>query len=215
VDVRGAIAQLVDAYEQDYRRALTAANIEFSDTQRLRNSDDLDNGVRVIFPAGANVDAAVAAMRAVVTDASYSTSGGATPSITATLSADQLRERQRGAIEQNMVTLRNRVGELGVTEPIVQQQGADRIAVQLPGVTNSAEVKDILGRVATLEFRLTDTTNSPLEAVQRGRAPLGTRLEYHRADANGYRQPTLLKRDVIATGDQLVGATSSVTQDGP
>src|SRR5690606_36372718 len=66
-----------------------------------------------------------------------------------------------------------------------------------------------------LEFRLTDTTNSPLETVQRGRAPLGTRLEYHRADANGYRQPTLLKRDVIATGDQLVGATSSVTQDGP
>src|SRR5690606_39391637 len=98
---------------------------------------------------------------------------------------------------------------------IVQQQGANRIAVQLPGVTNSAEVKDILGRVATLEFRLTDTTNNVNDALQRGRAPLGSRLEFHRADANGYRQPTLLKREVIATGDQLIGATSSVTQEGP
>jgi preprotein translocase subunit SecD len=127
-----------------------------------------------------------------------------------TLTKLQVKERQDGAIEQNMTTLRNRVGELGVTEPIVQQQGADRIAVQLPGITNSAEVKDILGRVATLEFRLTDTTNSVSEAVQRGRAPLGSRLDYHRSG-----QPTLLKRELIATGEDLVGATTAMTEKGP
>ena len=99
----------------------------------------------------------------------FSVGGGSTPYVDATLTNAQLTERQRGAIEQNMVTLRNRVNELGVTEPIVQQQGASRIAVQLPGVTNSAEVKDILGRVATLEFRLTDTQNNVTEALQRGR----------------------------------------------
>jgi len=214
VDVNGAIAQLLDANEQDFRRDLTAANISYSDTQRLQ-SNGVFNGVRVVFPAGTDLDAAAAVMRRVVPDANFTTSEEGSPHVDATLTSAQLQERQRGAVEQNMVTLRNRVNELGVTEPIVQQQGSSRIAVQLPGVTNSAEVKDILGRVATLEFRLTDTTNSVQEAVQRGRAPLGSRLEFHRADANGFRQPTLLKRDVIATGEQLVGATTAVTQDGP
>ena len=72
----------------------------------------------------------------------------------------QIRERQDYAIQQNITTLRNRVNELGVSEPIVQRQGIDRINVQLPGVQNSAEVKDILGRVATLEFRLEDMQNN-------------------------------------------------------
>lgn len=214
VDVEGAIRQLVNAYEQDYRRALTDAKIEFADSSQLQ--DEGRPAVRVTFPQGTDLDAAINAMRRAVPDVGYTVGGGsARPYIDATLTAAQVTERQRSAVEQNMVTLRNRVGELGVTEPIVQQQGADRIAVQLPGVTNSAEVKDILGRVATLEFRLTDTTNSAVEAAQRGRAPLGSRLDYHRADASGFRRPTLLKRDIIATGDQLVGATSSMTQDGP
>src|SRR5690606_6877925 len=174
------------------------------------------NGVRMTFAQGTDLDAAVAAMRRAVPDMAFVTgSTAAGPYVDATLTRAQVTERQRGAIEQNMITLRNRVNELGVTEPIVQQQGTNRIAVQLPGVTNSAEVKDILGRVATLEFRLTDTTNNVNDALQRGRAPLGSRLEYHRADASGYRRPTLLKRDIIATGDQLIGATSSVTQEGP
>ncbi len=215
VDVNGAIAQLLDAYEQDFRRALTAANISVADVRPLQNDDNLRNGMRISFAPDVDLDAALVALRRAVPDANFNVGGGSTPYVDATLTNAQLTERQRGAIEQNMVTLRNRVNELGVTEPIVQQQGASRIAVQLPGVTNSAEVKDILGRVATLEFRLTDTQNNVTEAVQRGRAPLGSRLEYHRADVNGYRQPTLLKREVIATGDQLVGATSAVTQDGP
>jgi preprotein translocase subunit SecD len=97
-----------------------------------------------------------------------------------------------------------------VSESTVQRQGRDRVNVQLPGVQNSAEVKDILGKVATLEFRLTDTQNNISEAVARGRAPLGSKIYYDRNN-----RPTLLKRDVIATGDQLIDATTAATQDGP
>jgi preprotein translocase subunit SecD len=210
VDVNGAVAQLIDSYEQDYRRALTAANIPFADAAAMQDDDGVINGVRVTFAAGADLAAARTVMQKVVTDANYSLQSGALPTIDATLTTTQLTERKRIAIQQNMVTLRNRVNELGVTEPIVQQQGVDRISVQLPGVTNSAEVKDILGKVATLEFRLTDAASNVQEAVAKGRAPIGSRLYYHRDG-----RPTLLKREVIATGDQLVDASSTMTQDGP
>jgi preprotein translocase subunit SecD len=215
VDVNGAIRLLVESYEQDFRRGLNAANIPFSDSTALLDDNNVVDGVRLTFPAGANLDAARDVMRKAVPDATFTVeSGGPVPYIDATLTAAQVTERQTNAIQQNMTTLRNRVNELGVTEPKVQQQGRDRIFVQLPGVTNSAEVKDILGKVATLEFRLTDTANNVQDAVARGRAPLGSRLEYHR-EQNGFRMPTLLKRELIATGADLVDATSTVTQDGP
>jgi preprotein translocase subunit SecD len=216
VDVNGAISQLVQAYEQDFRRALTTANIAFSDTTQHRDAGELVDGVHITFAAGANLDAAREVLRKVVPDATYAIeTGGPVPYIDATLTDAQIKQRQKSAIDQNMITLRNRIGELGVTEPEVRQQGANRISVSLPGVTNSAEVKDILGKVATLEFRLTDTTNNPIEAAARGRAPLGTRLEYHRADSTGYRRPTLLKREIIATGADLVDASATTTQEGP
>jgi preprotein translocase subunit SecD len=123
----------------------------------------------------------------------------------------QIRERQDYAIQQNITTLRNRVNELGVSEPIVQRQGIDRINVQLPGVQNSADVKNTLGRVATLEFRLEDMQNSVAEAVASGRAPLGSKLYTH----TRFGRPILLKREVIATGDQLTNATSGQSQEGP
>src|SRR5207253_698518 len=106
---------------------------------------------------------------------------------------------------------RNRVNELGVSEPIVQRQGIDRINVQLPGVQNSAEVKDILGRVATLEFRLEDMQSNAFEAMQTGRVPLGSKLYTH----TRLGRPILLKREVIATGDQLTNATTGQSQEGP
>jgi preprotein translocase subunit SecD len=102
------------------------------------------------------------------------------------------------------------VNELGVSEPIVQRQGVDRINVQLPGVQNSAEVKDLLGKVATLEFRLVDTQGNPMQAEQAGRAPLGTRL-YKMQDGT----PILLKREVVVTGDELTSATSTSSTEGP
>jgi preprotein translocase subunit SecD len=214
VDVNGAVGQLITSYEQDYRRALSGANLAFTDAAPLQAASGALNGVRVTFPAGTNMTVARDVMLKAVADVTYTIETGPVPRIDATLTATQVADRKRNSIQQNMVTLRNRVNELGVTEPIVQQQGIDRISVQLPGVTNSAEVKDILGKIATLEFRLTDTANSAQEAVLRGRAPIGSRIYYHR-EVNGVRQPTLLRREVIATGDQLVDASTTMTQDGP
>jgi preprotein translocase subunit SecD len=92
----------------------------------------------------------------------------------------------------------------------VQRQGLDRILVQLPGVQNSAEVKDLLGKVATLELRLVDTQDNPMQAQQSGHAPLGTKL-FKREDGS----PILLKREVIVTGDELTSATSATSNEGP
>ncbi|MGH8306203.1 MAG: protein translocase subunit SecD, partial [Steroidobacteraceae bacterium] len=160
----------------------------------------------------ANLSAARSALSASLAGLSVSneTVGGA-PAIQAVMTGAQIRERQDYAIQQNITTLRNRVNELGVSEPIVQRQGVDRINVQLPGVQNSAEVKDILGRVATLEFRLEDMQNSAYEAQQLGRAPLGSKLYTH----TRLGRPILLKREVIATGDQLTNATTGQSQEGP
>jgi len=211
VDVNGAVTQLLDSYEQDFRRALTAQKLPFNDVAPVAIQSTNVNALRISFPVGADVQAARTALQAVVTDMTYTvTEVGDSRYIEASMSDAQVRQRQTDAIQQNIVTLRNRVNELGVSEPSVTRQGVDRVAVQLPGVQNSAEVKDILGKVATLEFRLTDTQNSVAEAVQRGRAPLGSKLYYDRD-----QRPTLLRREVIATGDQLVDATSAASQDGP
>ncbi|MBM4238412.1 MAG: protein translocase subunit SecD, partial [Gammaproteobacteria bacterium] len=169
------------------------------------------NGLRVLLPTGADPAPAREAIRRVLPDLTISAQpGGVGPILQALLTATQLKERQDYAISQNLTTIRNRVNELGVSEPVVQRQGIDRIAVQLPGVQNSAEVKDILGKVATLEFRLVDIQNSVSDAVQRGRAPFGSKLYETREG-----QPTLLKRDIIVTGDQLIDATTAATEQGP
>jgi preprotein translocase subunit SecD len=216
VDINDAVRQLVDSYEQDYRRALTTANISFADATPLNNEAGLATGVRISFAAGANLAAARDVMQKVVSDLTYTISdGGSVPYIDATLTAAQITERQRNAIQLNMNSLRNRVNALGVTEPEVRQQGVDRISVALPGVLNSAEVKDILGRVATLEFRMSDVANNVQDAVARGRAPVGSRIYYHRGENGQPGRPTLLKREIIATGDQLVDARSTATQEGP
>ena len=114
----------------------------------------------------------------------------------------KLRETQDYAISQNVTILRNRVNELGVAEPIVQRQGAERIVVQLPGVQDTARAKEILGATATLEFRLLDSDNSVSEA-ERGRVPFGSELFPNRNGGNA-----LLKEDVILTGDHIVNATA-------
>ncbi len=130
----------------------------------------------MVLPPEADVNAARSALGTTFQGLTISTESLASgAAITAAMSTAQIRERQDYAIQQNITTLRNRVNELGVSEPIVQRQGVDRINVQLPGVQNSAEVKDILGRVATLEFRLEDMQHNAV----RGRAdrPRATRLE--------------------------------------
>ena len=212
VDVNGAVGQLLDGYAQDARRGLSAANIPYKDVTVVAVGSDRPNSVRIVLPPEADMSAARSALATAFQGLQVSTeslpSGSA---LVATLTAAQIRERQDYAIQQNITTLRNRVNELGVSEPIVQRQGVDRINVQLPGVQNSAEVKDILGKVATLEFRLEDMQNSPFEAAATGHAPVGSKLYTH----TRVGRPLLLKREIIATGDQLTNAVSTQTQEGP
>jgi preprotein translocase subunit SecD len=122
-----------------------------------------------------------------------------------------IRERQDFAIQQNLLTLRNRVNELGVAEAVVQRQGLDRILVELPGIQDPATAKRVLGSTATLEFHLVDMDNDAFEAERRGRPPLGSELHHRRED----NSPILLRRDIIASGDQLVDAVQSYTNGQP
>ena len=122
-----------------------------------------------------------------------------------TESADP-RARRTSRSSKTRVTLRNRVNELGVAEAVVQRQGLDRILVELPGIQDPAQAKRVLGSTATLEFHLVDMENDAFEAERRGRAPLGSELHKRRKDGG----PILLRRDVIASGDQLIDAIADV-----
>jgi preprotein translocase subunit SecD len=133
---------------------------------------------------------------------------GEDSSLEVTLDADYLTELRRLALQQNISTLRKRVDELGVAEPIIAQQGESRIVVQLPGVQDTARAKEILGATATLEFRMVAEGADAREAQQTGRAPSGTRLYLERDGA-----PVLLQRRVMLTGDYITGASSGIAQD--
>lgn len=115
-----------------------------------------------------------------------------------------VQETQRNALQQNILTLKNRVNELGVAEPVVQQQGLERIVVQLPGVQDTARAKDILGATATLEFRLVDDEHSLEDAIS-GPLPPGARLYSNRDGGK-----ILLKKRVILTGDSIIAAASGI-----
>lgn len=126
--------------------------------------------------------------------------------VTAKLSEDEMRETRKFAVQQNITTLRNRVNELGVAEPLIQRQGEARIVVQLPGVQDTARAKEILGATATLEFRLADETGNVQDALT-GRVPAGSRL-YKQRNGN----PVLIKKSIIITGDSITDASSGLDQ---
>src|SRR3569623_1764762 len=128
------------------------------------------------------------------------------PLLVAQLTEAQQRETQRFAVQQNITTLRNRVNELGVAEPVIQQQGLDRIVVQLPGVQDTARAKEILGATATLEFRMVSEKGNVADAVA-GRVPLDSRLYRTRTG-----QPVLLQKRVIITGESITDAASTIDQ---
>jgi preprotein translocase subunit SecD len=206
VDVAGAVKQLLASMERDYRTLLRNERIPFTGIQTeggdavritLRSAADLDRAEAALRKQGANLNL----------DSSRAGEGG---TITVRLTPDQIKQRQDFAIQQNITTLRNRVDELGVTEPIVARQGIDRITVQLPGVNDPNEALRVLGATATLEFRLVDDQNDALEAERTGRAPLGSKL-YQRREGG----PVLLKREVIASGEQLVDASSGFSEGQP
>jgi len=203
VDVEGAVAQLTQVLERDLRKVLRDARIPYDEVAAAGPA------VRLIIKDPAQTSGAVDAVRKF--DPQLAVRQGDLPGqVVVELTPDQIRQRQDFAIQQNITALNNRVNALGVAEPVIQRQGLNRIAVQLPGIQDAAEVVRVLGKVATLEFRLVDQANSPLEAKRTGRAPLGTRL-YDDRQGN----PVLLKREVIATGEQLIDATSTLSQGEP
>ena len=120
----------------------------------------------------------------------------------------ELRATKKFALQQNITTIRNRVNALGVAEPLVQQQGERRIVVELPGVQDPTQVKNILGATATLEYRLVDTEHDAFEAKETGKVPPGSRLYTVREDG----RPILLKKRVIVTGNQITDAGSGFDQ---
>ena len=209
VDVQGAVKQLLDHHEQDFRASLRTARVPYQDVQ----VDYPTDRVRVLFR---DADSFTKGKAAILADSRNLSLADATvdgaPALELKLTPQAIKERQDYAVQQNIVILRNRLNspELAVSEPQVAREGIDRIAIQLPGLQNSAEVKKILGKTATLEFRMVDESNNPLEAASTGHVPLGSKLFYTRD-----KQPVLLKRDVVVTGDQLTDASFQPnTQDG-
>ncbi len=198
VDMAAVVAQAYDALADDARGALRgevrgarvrsrATTVEID----LRRPEDLEPAQAIIAAARPEV-----ALEVVGADR-----------LRLTLPEEFLQERQRFALEQNLTTLRNRVNELGVAEPVIQRQGLSRIVVELPGVQDTARAKEILGATATLEFRLVDMEGDAQAAAANNRAPVGSELYSER---NG--RPVLLERRVIITGDRITDAASGIEQ---
>ncbi len=205
VDVRAAVEQALQRLAQDVRARLREDRIQY---QAVAVREDT---VEVMLRPGANVDAARKIIQGDDPGIALTENqvDGATQ-IVARLTPERIKQRQDLAIEQNVTTLRNRVNELGVSEPIVARQGLDRIVVQLPGVQDPNQAIRVLGATATVEFRLVDEANNPYEAEQTKRVPIGSKLYQTRQGG-----PVLLKRDIIASGDQLTDATSGFSEGTP
>ncbi|PKM43493.1 MAG: protein translocase subunit SecD [Gammaproteobacteria bacterium HGW-Gammaproteobacteria-1] len=199
VDMDAAAAQALERYVSDWRtllrenklRYLTVATNAGQVEARFRSAEERDQAQELLHKE----------YRDLLLDA---TEREGTFLVQAGLSEQELREIKKFALQQNITTLRNRVNELGVAEPVIQQQGDERIVVQLPGVQDTARAKDILGATATLEYHLVDEERSVEEAVA-GRVPPMSRLY---RDRQG--QPILLLRQVIITGDQIINAASGI-----
>ncbi|MFZ2628086.1 MAG: protein translocase subunit SecD [Rugosibacter sp.] len=200
VDMKGALTKRLDSISADLRSLLREKNIRHSGISREVQ------GVVIRFHDAETRDKA----RAVLADSQpdlllADAQEGAELKLVATLKPEAGKRIQEYAIKQNMVTLHNRINELGVAEPVIQQQGADRIVVQLPGVQDTAKAKDILGRTATLEVRLVDdeASSNPgiMEQAARGQPPIGT--EYY-VERGG--RPLLVKKQVVLTGERLTDA---------
>jgi preprotein translocase subunit SecD len=201
VDMDAAITQAEDRYYNDIRSALRAKKIRYQSVTR-------DNGrIKVKLKTEQDKLAVVEIMSNDFRELNIA-EGKELTELFASISENAQEEIKKFALAQNMTTLRNRVNEIGVAEPVIQQQGDNRIVVQLPGVQDTTRAKEILGTTATLEYRLADVEHDVQKAVS-GHAPIGSRLFYEK---NG--QPILLKRRVIVTGDQIVDASSGFDQNG-
>lgn len=162
------------------------------------------NNLKITFKKADVVERAYDKLRKELTELNFSYETGEENVVLGELTDATLKAIKDNALEQNLTTLRTRVNEIGVAEPIVQRQGMDRIVVQLPGIQDTTAAKNILDATATLEYRATDMENNAQQAANTGRAPIGSTLYY---DRDG--RPVLVKDRIIATGNQLVDAQST------
>jgi preprotein translocase subunit SecD len=204
VDMETARSQQLDRFVDDIRSALRDERIRYITVRRegngllmlLRSAEDRDQAMNILRRDQS--------LQGLDLDELPPTE---TFGISARVQDQQLIDLQQTALKQNITTLRNRVNELGVAEPVIQQQGADRVVVQLPGVQDTVEAKKIIGATATLEYRAVDEQNDPFTAAQTGRIPPESRLY---TDQQG--NPILLKKRLIVSGDQLIGASGGFDQ---
>src|SRR3990172_7371587 len=203
VDMNAAISKAEERYVSDFRSLFRENKIRYRTISRrdqggvlvrFKNSGEQENGVKLINKNNPEVKV----------DSSVSESGEFHALVT--LSEQSIIETRTNALQQNIITLRKRVNELGVAEPVIQQQGDRRVVVELPGVQDTARAKDILGATATLEFRMVDDARSVQDALD-GRVPAGSKLYY---DRDG--QPMLLSKQVLLTGDHIIDAASGIDQ---
>jgi len=197
VDMQAALSKRAESLAGDLRTALREKNVRHNGINRnnqaievrFRDSETLEAAKRVLqdqFPELQTVDAP----------------DGIEYKLTASIKPDAARKIQEQALKQNITTLHNRINELGVSEPVIQQQGLDRIVVQLPGVQDTAKAKDILGRTATLEVRMVDeSTEARAAEAGTGSVPFG---DERYMDRNG--QAIIVKKQVVLTGDNLTDA---------
>ena len=200
VDQKAAVDKRFEAFTEDVRTTLRDNRVSYRSVERRGESD-----IQVALANAADADKARAALAKAQPTFTYSVNGDR---ITISVPQTEMTQIASGAIEQNLTTLRNRVNELGVAEPIIQRQGEDRIVVELPGVQDTAEAKRMIGATATLEYRAVVDGNAQ-DAVTSGRIPPEAKLY---RDRNG--NPVLLNKRTIVTGDQMVSATTSTDQNG-
>ena len=197
VDMAGALTKKADVYASDLRMALRDKNIRHGGI--TRNGQSIEIRVR---DAG-TLQAAQNLLQDQFPDLLATPSAdGSDSKLLLTIKPKAARKTQEQALKQNITTLHNRINELGVAEPVIQQQGLDRIVVQLPGVQDTAKAKDILGRTATLELRMVDESSEG-RAAEVGSGPVPFGSERH-LDRNG--QPVITKRQVVLTGENLTDA---------
>jgi preprotein translocase subunit SecD len=199
VDMRAALDKKVESFSGDIRSNLREKRIQYGGVNRAGQV------LTVRFRDEAMRNRAIAELTRTIPDLALTAEGDAGQyRIVATLKPEARRRTQDSALQQNITTLRNRVNELGVAEPIIQQQGADRVVVQLPGVQDTAKAKDILGRTATLEVRMVAEEHlnpATIQAAIAGQVPFGADLYYERDGT-----PLLVRKQVVLTGERITDA---------
>ena len=205
VDMKAALDKAAESNVGDFRTTLRKEKVDYYAISRDGQA------VQVRFTNAAERDKASKILSKSYGDLTYKESiDGKDHVLTATIGEVAKKKIQDAALKQNLLTLNKRVNSLGVAEPVIQQQGADRVVVQLPGVQNTADIKKVLGRIATLEIRMVDEDKkdfATLQAAEKGQVPTGDEFFKDR-DGN----PLLVKKSVVLTGDRITDASAGVDQ---